>query len=473
MEYRDYYQTLGVSRDAPQDEIQKAYRKLARKFHPDVNQAEEAESRFKEINEAYEVLKDPEKRAKYDQFGSAWKQAQASGSPPPGFEDVFSAFGFGGAGGRARPGGFRGTGSSGFSSFFETLFGSEGPTGTTWSWRGRPSGFEQAPPAGDEEASLALTLEEAARGGERPLTLRDAGGSQRKLTVRIPAGVQEGQRIRLAGQAGERGSGARGDLYLRVRLLPTPLFRLEDGQLVTSTAVTLGSGAWARADVPTLAGPVRIRDPTSLVLGPQDQAAAQGLPGRQGQGRRPDRRAAHRHPPRALRHRGAPLSRARRQLDVRAAGLTSAERQDTMDLDHLTQKSQEALQRAQDEATRRGHQQLDGEHLLLALLDDEGGLVPRLLQRMDVPVGTLAAEVGKELAKRPQVSGPGAEADKVYVTPRVNRLLVAAQDEAKRLKDEYVSVEHSSPASRRGERLRPPVASSPSTASRATPSWRP
>ena len=276
MEYRDYYQTLGVARDASKDEVQKAYRKLARKFHPDVNKAEEAEAKFKEINEAYEVLKDPEKRSKYDQFGSAWKQAQASGSPPPGFEDVFSAFGFGGG----RRGGFRtGGGGSGFSSFFEMLFGTEGPTRTTWSWRGAPSGFEQPSPAGDEEATLSLTLEEAARGGERQLTLSDATGGQRTLTVRIPAGVKDGQRIRLAGQAGQRGAGARGNLYLKVRLLPHPVFRFEDGQLVTSLPVTPWEAALgAEADVPTLAGPVRIKIPPHSSSGRRIRLRGKGYP---------------------------------------------------------------------------------------------------------------------------------------------------------------------------------------------------
>lgn len=279
MEYRDYYETLGVTRDASKDEIQKAYRKLARKFHPDVNKAEDAESRFKEINEAYEVLKDPEKRAKYDQFGSAWKQAQASGSPPPGFEDAFSAFGFGG-GGRGRTGGFRTAGGdSGFSSFFEMLFGSEGPTGTTWSWRGNPSGFDQPQPAGDEEASLSLTLEEAARGGERQLTLSDGSGSQRTLKVRIPPGVRDGQRIRLTGQAGQRGGGPRGDLYLRVHLLPHPVFRLEDGRLLTSLAITPWEAALGtEADVPTLDGSVRIKIPPHSSSGRKIRLRHKGFP---------------------------------------------------------------------------------------------------------------------------------------------------------------------------------------------------
>lgn len=283
MEYRDYYETLGVPRDASQDDVQKAYRKLARKYHPDVNKAEGAETRFKEINEAYEVLKDPAKRAKYDQFGSAWKQAQASGSPPPGFEDVFSAFGFGGGG--PRRGGFRTAGEdSGFSSFFEMLFGSAGPTGTTWSWRGAPSGFEEAPPAGDEEAVLSLPLEEAARGGQRELTLRDPGGGERTLKVRIPPGVRDGQRIRLARQAGRRGPGARGDLYLKVQLLPHPVFRLEDGQLVTSLPVTPWEAALGgEADVPTLNGPVRIKVPPHSSSGRRIRLRGKGYPRAQGE----------------------------------------------------------------------------------------------------------------------------------------------------------------------------------------------
>ncbi len=122
MEYKDYYASLGVSKDASQDDIQKAYRKLARKFHPDVNKDPGSENRFKEIGEAYEVLKDPEKRKKYDQFGSAWKVRQQTGAPPPGWEDIRWDFG---------EGGDFDLGGSGFSSFFENLFGgaAAGPGG--------------------------------------------------------------------------------------------------------------------------------------------------------------------------------------------------------------------------------------------------------------------------------------------------------------------------------------------------------
>ena len=111
MDYKDYYSVLGVAKDAKADDIQKAYRKLARKFHPDVNNSPEAEEKFKEINEAHEVLKDSEKRAKYDQFGSAWKQTQSTGSPPPGFEDIYTVFT---SGGSERGGGFGGFGGGGF-----------------------------------------------------------------------------------------------------------------------------------------------------------------------------------------------------------------------------------------------------------------------------------------------------------------------------------------------------------------------
>ena len=125
MDYKDYYAALGVDRKASSDAIRKAYKKLARKYHPDVNKTPKAEARFKDITEAYEVLKNKDKRAKYDQFGSAWKQAQNTGGPPPGFEDIFSSF----SGGGGRAGGFEARGSEGFSSFFEALFGGGGMGG--------------------------------------------------------------------------------------------------------------------------------------------------------------------------------------------------------------------------------------------------------------------------------------------------------------------------------------------------------
>ena len=201
VEYRDYYGTLGVDKNASQADIQKAYRKLARKYHPDINKDPAAEARFKQIGEAYEVLKDPEKRAKYDQYGSAWKNAQRTGSPPPGWEGV--EFDFGGPGGS---GGFDfgGTGPSGFSSFFEMLFGGGGPFAGAGGYPGGAGRAQQAPRrGGDQESQIAITLEELAQGGKRQITLTDpSNGRSETLEVTIPKGLRPGQRIRLAGKGG-------------------------------------------------------------------------------------------------------------------------------------------------------------------------------------------------------------------------------------------------------------------------------
>jgi curved DNA-binding protein len=283
LDYKDYYATLGTDRKASGADIQKAYRKLARKLHPDVNKTPEAEARFKEVTEAYEVLKDKDKRAKYDRFGSAWKQAQTTGAPPPGFEDIFSAFGRQG-GGR---GGFHATaGDGGFSSFFEALFGGGDPgAGGGWSWaesgaRPRP----QAPPA-DHEASISLSLEEAAGGGARQIILDDPStGKRRTLEVRIPVGIRGGQKIRLAGQGGGGGAGGRrGDLYLRVELLPHPRFRLEGDRLLTELAVTPSEAALGgEAAVPTLTGEVRVRIPPGSSSGRKIRLRGKGFPAAKG-----------------------------------------------------------------------------------------------------------------------------------------------------------------------------------------------
>jgi curved DNA-binding protein len=284
LDYKDYYAALGVDRQATGTEIQKAYRKLARKLHPDVNKTAEAEGRFKEITEAYEVLKNDEKRAKYDQFGSAWKQAQSSGGgPPPGFEDLFDSFG--GQGGRPR-GGFQG-GGSGFSSFFEALFGGGGGGGgqsAAWNWQdlSSPTG-----PAPDHEAAIALTLEEAAKGGEREITLGDpATGRNRTLRVKIPAGVRSGQRIRLGGQGGKSAAGGKaGDLYLKVNLEPHRRFRLDGHHLVTTLEVTPSEAALGgEAEVPTLNGKIRVRIPPGSSSGRKIRLRGKGYPSGRGAG---------------------------------------------------------------------------------------------------------------------------------------------------------------------------------------------
>jgi curved DNA-binding protein len=276
VEYKDYYAILGVDKSASQDEIQKAYRKLARKYHPDVNANPQAENKFKEIGEAYEALKDPEKRSKYDRYGSAWKAAQRGGPSPPGFEGF--EFDFGGPGG-GFAGGFGGAGfpggGSGFSSFFDMLFG------------GRPGAASANPFGGglDREATLVLTLEEAASGGKRELAVEDPGGGGRKTyTVNIPPGVKPGGRIRLRGKgAAAPRSEARGDLYLKVEVLPHPRFTLDGSDLRTTLEVTPWEAALGgQLPVETLSGRLTVRIPPGSSSGRTVRLREQGFPTAEG-----------------------------------------------------------------------------------------------------------------------------------------------------------------------------------------------
>jgi curved DNA-binding protein len=280
LEYKDYYQTLGVSRSASKDEIQKAYRKLARKYHPDVSKEPQAEAKFKEINEAYEVLKDPDKRKKYDQFGSAWKHSGRAGSPPPGWEGV--RFDFGDLGG----GGAGGFGASGFSDFFEMLFGGGGgfPGARPGSGPGAAPGRGPRGPrphaGADQDATITMTLEEAAQGGQREITLTDPGGETRTLSVKIPAGVKPGSRIRLSGQGGHgSGGGSRGDLYLKVDLAPHPAFRLRGTDLHTTVPITPWEAVLGgRAEIPTLNGSATIKIPPGTSSGRRIRLRGKGFP---------------------------------------------------------------------------------------------------------------------------------------------------------------------------------------------------
>ena len=262
VEYKDYYKILGVSKSATQDEISKAYKKLARKHHPDLNQGDEkSEERFKEVNEAHEVLKDPEKRKMYDQLGPNWQHGQ-NFQRPPGFENMH--FDFSGMGG----------GSSGFSDFFETLFGGgrgfsgSGFGGGAGGFGGSSfggsnfSGFTQQPRKGrDVEARLSLTLDEAYHGGKKPLTLSGASGqAPRSLEVNIPAGVKNGARIRLAGQ-GDPGAmgGPAGDMFLKVSIQSHPHFTLDDADIIYDLHLAPWDAALgAKVTVPTLSGKVEL-----------------------------------------------------------------------------------------------------------------------------------------------------------------------------------------------------------------------
>ncbi len=281
MEYKDYYETLGVARDASQPDIQKAYRKLARKYHPDVSKEADAENRFKEIGEAYEVLKDPEKRKKYDQFGQAWNQARQTGAPPPGWEGVQFDFGQG-----AGAGGFGGA--SGFSDFFEMLFGQAGMggmggfRGAGTAGFGRRPGGRPAPRRGsDQEASISLTLDEAAHGGRRELTLTDpASGETKTLAVKIPPGVKPGGRIRLSGQGlPGAGGGPAGDLYLRIEVLPHPRLQLEGTNLLAVVPIAPWEAALGgEAEIPTLNGSARIKIPPGTSSGRRIRLRGKGFP---------------------------------------------------------------------------------------------------------------------------------------------------------------------------------------------------
>lgn len=286
VQYKDYYESLGVQRNASEAEIKKAFRKLAREYHPDVAQdKKKAEEKFKEINEAYEVLSDPAKRKKYDQLGANWKQG-ADFRPPPGWENFAGGQSFRGG----RPGGedfefeFGGTG---FSDFFEQLFGARG-RGAGFRRRGfgERGGFaeeEYAERGRDIEGDIMVTLEEVKRGSVRAVSVRHNSNTE-TYQVKIPAGVTEGQRLRVAGR-GEAGAGggAAGDLYLRVRLAKHPDFEVNDHNLIYEAELAPWEAVLgASISVPTLDGHVNIRIPASTQNGQRLRVRGRGLPERDG-----------------------------------------------------------------------------------------------------------------------------------------------------------------------------------------------
>ena len=286
VQYKDYYEILGLSRSAGDAEIKKAFRKLAREFHPDVaKDKKRAEEKFKEINEAYEVLGDSAKRKKYDELGANWKTG-AEFRPPPGSEYFSGGRAFRGrdAGGEEFEFQFGGTG---FSDFFEQIFGSMGRGQAGF---GRTAGFEEDEPSErgrDVEGDIMVSLEEAMRGSVRTINVRHTvGGSVNTEThqVKIPAGVTEGQRLRLTGrgEAGMGGGGA-GDLYLRVRVAKHPDFDVEDHNLIYEAELTPWEAVLGvNLSVPTLDGRVGIKIPPGTQSGQKLRVRHRGLLQRDG-----------------------------------------------------------------------------------------------------------------------------------------------------------------------------------------------
>ncbi len=286
MEFKDYYASLGLTKSASDKEIKQAFRKLARKYHPDVNPGDKAaEARFKEINEAHEVLSDPEKRKKYDELGANWRQYEnvqggAPGGAPFGGQWSWSS----GPGGGFRTMTeeevsemFGDEGGSPFSDFFNTFFGGGEPT----SRRARSARGKARPHRGrDVEHEFELDLESAARGSVQRLALRH-DGEARTVEVRIPAGVVDGSRVRVAGE-GRRGTGggASGDLFLRIRLKPHPRFQVAGRDLTTRLSVPLTTAVLGgEADVMTLLGKtLRLKVPPGSQPGQKMRLRGHGLP---------------------------------------------------------------------------------------------------------------------------------------------------------------------------------------------------
>jgi curved DNA-binding protein len=276
MEYRDYYKIMGVPRDATQDDIKRAYRKLARKYHPDVSQEADADRRFKELGEAYEVLKDPEKRAAYDQLGENWKAGQDF-RPPPGWDAGFEF--------RGGPAG--GAGAEAFSDFFEELFGRDFRPGGAGA-AGRSGGFRAG--GEDHHAKILVDLEDSFHGATRSIKLRvpevTADGHlvnrERTLNVKIPKGIRPGQQIRLAGQGAPGiGGGQAGDLYLEIEFREHPLYRVEGADLHLRLPVAPWEAALGgKVPVPTPAGTVELTVPPNSASGRRMRLKGRGLPGK-------------------------------------------------------------------------------------------------------------------------------------------------------------------------------------------------
>lgn len=280
MDYKDYYQILGVAKEASQDEIKRSYRKLARKYHPDVSKETDAEERFKELGEAYEVLKDPEKRGAYDQLGADWKAGQEGFKPPPNWNDNFEFNG----GGYTSDAGH----SADFSDFFESLFGQRPPhqqNGAGVNSRTRPLRGE------DSHAKIRIDLTDTYQGATRSISLRTTQLDdyhrpkfvEHTLNIKIPKGIRTGQSIRLPNQ-GNPGinGGEAGDLYLEIEFNPHPLYSLDGRDVFLKLPITPWEAALgAKIKVPTPAGNVEMKIPANSSSGKRMRLKGRGLPSKE------------------------------------------------------------------------------------------------------------------------------------------------------------------------------------------------
>jgi len=290
--FQDYYKTLEVPRTASQEEISKSFKKLARKYHPDVNKSPEGEEKFKALNEAYEVLRDPEKRSRYDQLGANYKAGQDF-RPPPGWENVFQQFQSGGGPGRGRAGtaSFQFGNNGGFSDFFSMLFGEEGASHADL-FGARSSARQMRQNGESQSASITISLEDAYRGATKTLALtsqgRAANGAPetktKNLNVKIPSGTGEGQIIRLKGMGSPGfGEGSNGDLLLTVQIAPHPKFKLEGSNIVGPLVISPWEAALgAKVTASTMDGNVSLSIPPGSQSGQRLRLKGKGMPQKTG-----------------------------------------------------------------------------------------------------------------------------------------------------------------------------------------------
>jgi DnaJ-class molecular chaperone len=288
---RDYYEVLGVPRNAAADQIRSAYRKLARKFHPDVNKAKDAPEKFKEATAAYEVLSDPQKRQTYDQFGHAGPGAGAGpfgGRPGAGGRGGPRVYTWSGRGGQQVPPDFEDVfASSPFAGMsLEELLGSLGGGRRPWGRRrGQPAPEESQGVGPDQEYPLTLDFLQAVNGSVLPLELRQPDGSTERINVKIPPGVHEGSRIRVRGK-GAGGPGAPGDLYILVHVRDHPYFRRQNDDIYLDLPVSLYEAALgAQVAVPTLDGQARLKVPPGSSSGVRLRLKGRGVANARGGGR--------------------------------------------------------------------------------------------------------------------------------------------------------------------------------------------